>query len=32
MEKLLIICEKPSAARAFASALGGRTGHFEGDE
>lgn len=32
MEKLLIICEKPSAARAFASALGGRTGQFEGDE
>ena len=32
MEKLLIICEKPSAARAFAVALGGRTGQFEGDE
>lgn len=32
MEKLLIICEKPSAARAFASALGGQRGTFEGDE
>lgn len=32
MEKLLIICEKPSAAQAFASALGGKQGTFEGDE
>ena len=32
MEKLLIICEKPSAARAFSSALGGQGGTFEGDE
>lgn len=31
MEKLLIICEKPSAARHFAQALGGVTGSFEGD-
>lgn len=31
MEKLLIICEKPSAARHFAQALGGVTGTFEGD-
>lgn len=26
----LIICEKPSAARAFEAALGGRSGNFEG--
>lgn len=32
MEKLLIICEKPSAARSFSSALGGQGGTFEGDE
>ena len=32
MEKLLIICEKSSAARNFEAALGGRTGTFEGDE
>lgn len=32
MERLLIICEKPSAARNFETALGGRTGSFEGDE
>lgn len=31
MEKLLIICEKPSAMRNFAAALGGRQGSFEGD-
>ena len=31
MEKLLIICEKPSAMRNFAAALGGRQGTFEGD-
>ena len=32
MEKLLILSEKPSAARAMAKALGGKTGTFEGDE
>ena len=32
MERLLIICEKPSAARNFETALGGQTGSFEGDE
>ena len=32
MEKLLIICEKFDAARNFASALGGETGTFKGDE
>ena len=32
MEKLLIICEKSTAARNFEAALGGRTGTFEGDE
>lgn len=32
MEKLLIICEKPSAARAFSEALGGKSGTFEGDQ
>ena len=31
MEKLLIICEKPNAARAFAKALGGQSGIFQGD-
>lgn len=31
MEQLLIICEKPSAARNFETALGGRSGTFEGD-
>lgn len=32
MEKLLIIAEKPSAARNFQKALGGASGSFEGDE
>lgn len=32
MEKLLIIAEKPSAARNFQKALGGSSGTFEGDE
>ena len=32
MEKLLIICEKPDAAKSFANALGGRQGIFEDDE
>mgnify|MGYP000859877607 CR=1 FL=1 len=32
MEKLLILSEKPSAARAMAAALGGKNGTFEGDE
>lgn len=32
MEKLLIIAEKPSAARNFQKALGGTSGMFEGDE
>ncbi len=32
MEKLLIIAEKPSAARNFQKALGGSSGMFEGDE
>ena len=32
MEKLLIIAEKPSAARNFQKALGGASGTFEGDE
>lgn len=32
MEKLLIIAEKPSAARHFSDALGGSSGTFEGDE
>lgn len=32
MERLLIIAEKPSAARNFAKALGGSQGTFEGDE
>lgn len=32
MEKLLIIAEKPSAARNFQAALGGSSGTFEGDE
>lgn len=32
MEKLLIICEKNSAAKNFATALGGMNGFFEGDE
>lgn len=32
MEKLLIIAEKPSAARNFKTALGGASGTFEGDE
>lgn len=32
MEKLLIITEKPSAARNFKTALGGSQGTFEGDE
>lgn len=32
MEKLLIIAEKPSAARNFKAALGGSSGIFEGDE
>lgn len=32
MEKLLIIAEKPSAARNFQKALGGASGMFEGDE
>lgn len=32
MEKLLIICEKPSAARNFSKALGGIDGSFNGDE
>ena len=27
----LIICEKPSQARAFADALGGRTGELNGN-
>ena len=31
-EKLVIITEKPSAAKAFAKALGGMTGTFNGDE
>ena len=31
MEKLLIIAEKPSAARNFQKALGGSSGTFEGD-
>ena len=31
MEKLLIIAEKPSAARNFQTALGGSSGTFEGD-
>jgi len=31
-EKLLIIAEKPSAAKKFASALGGMSGTFDGDE
>lgn len=31
MEKLLIIAEKPSAARNFTAALGGTTGTFEGN-
>lgn len=30
--KYLVICEKPSAAKAFANALGGRQATFEGDE
>lgn len=30
-EKLLIITEKPSAAKSFATALGGRTGEFNGN-
>lgn len=30
MEKLLIICEKPSAAKNFATALGGQQGTFDG--
>ena len=30
--KYLVICEKPSAARAFEAALGGRHTNFEGDE
>lgn len=32
MEKLLIIAEKPSAARNFKAALGGASGRFDGDE
>lgn len=32
MEKLLIIAEKPTAARNFQKALGGASGTFEGDE
>lgn len=32
MEKLLIIAEKPTAARNFQKALGGSSGTFEGDE
>ncbi len=32
MEKLLIIAEKPTAARNFQKALGGSSGVFEGDE
>lgn len=32
MEKLLIIAEKPTAARNFQKALGGASGVFEGDE
>lgn len=32
MERLLIIAEKPSAARNFAKALGGSQGTFEGDQ
>lgn len=32
MEKLLIITEKPSAGRNFATALGGASGTFEGDQ
>ncbi len=32
MERLLIIAEKPSAARNFQKALGGSSGMFEGDE
>lgn len=32
MERLLIIAEKPSAARNFAKALGGSQGTFEGDD
>ena len=31
-EKLLIITEKPSAAKAFSKALGGMSGTFEGDQ
>ena len=31
MEKLLIICEKPNAAKAFSKALGGQSGNFQGD-
>lgn len=31
-EKLIIITEKPSAARAFSKALGGMSGMFNGDE
>lgn len=31
-EKLIIITEKPSAARAFSKALGGMSGVFNGDE
>lgn len=31
MENLLIICEKPSAARNFVTALGSSQGSFEGD-
>ena len=31
MEKLLIIAEKPSAARNFSAALGGTSGTFEGN-
>lgn len=32
MEKLLIICEKGSAAKNFADALGGMSGSFNGDD
>lgn len=32
LEKLLIIAEKPTAARNFQKALGGSSGTFEGDE
>ena len=32
MEKLLIICEKRTAADNFVAALGGKDGMFEGDE